>query len=247
MLPLFNMMGGGGGYRADAVQFDGSNDYLTRGAELTGIADGKEGTFSCWVNFTGGDAGTQVIIDSGVAATFAFLVLRSIGNKFRIHARNSTPADILFIETSSSWVIASGWVHFLSSWKMDTGGARHIYTNDSSDLSVTTFTNDTIDYVRTGNWAIGAETDGTNKANADIADLWFDDAYIDITVEANRRKFINPNGKPVNLGEAGQLPTGSSPLVFLSGATTGWETNLGTGGGFTENGALTGGASSPSD
>ena len=63
----------------------------------------------------------------------------------------------------------------------------------------------------------------------------------------NRRKFIDPNKDPVDLGEAGQFPTGTSPLVFLANPTASWQTNLGTGGNFTENGALTDGSSSPSD
>src|SRR3546814_7073174 len=43
----------------------------------------------------------------------------------------------------------------------------------------------------------------------------------------------------------GSTPTGSAPLVFLSGATASWHTNKGTGGGFTENGALTDAATDP--
>ncbi len=247
MLPLFSMIGGGGGYRADAVQFDGSNDYLTRGAELAGIADGKEGAVSFWMDLTGGDDGLKIIFMNGVDANFRLSVARLANNKFQVAARTSAPTIILQIVTVATYTASGGWIHFLSSWNQATGGARHIYVNDASDLSVTTFTNDTIDYVANGNWAIGGETDGSAKISADIADFWFDDAYIDITTEANRRKFINPNGKPVNLGEAGQLPTGSAPLVFQSGPTVAWHTNLGTGGGFTENGALTDGSSSPSD
>ncbi len=59
MRRFFGLGGDGREYRANAVQFDGSNDYLTRGAELTGIADGKAGTLSVWLNFTGGDAANQ--------------------------------------------------------------------------------------------------------------------------------------------------------------------------------------------
>jgi len=139
-------------------------------------------------------------------------------------------------------------VHLLFGFNLAVGGARSIYINDVADLVENTFTDDTIDYT-TGNDGIGvgAKEDGTVKVNADIADLWLDDSYIDFTIEANRRLFIDPNGNPVDLGEAGQFPTGSSPIVFLSGATSAWHTNLGTGGGFTENGALTDGGSSPSD
>lgn len=245
---------GGGGYRADAVQFDGTNDYLTRGAELTGIADGKAGTFSAWIDFTGGDATMQRIFTNGIddpTNDWGIIVSRPDNNTFQVAAQNSTPGIILQIATVGTFVASTGWVHLLSSWDLGTAGRRHIFINDVSDISVTTFTDDIIDYVRFADWSVGAWTNGNFKMNADIADLWFDDAYIDITVGANRRGFIDPNLNPVNLGEAGQLPTGSAPLIFFSGtgiiSPTGWESNKGTGGGFTENGALTAGGSSPSD
>lgn len=44
---------------------------------------------------------------------------------------------------------------------------------------------------------------------------------------------------------AGGNPTGTDPLVFFSGATASWHTNQGSGGGFTENGALTDAATNP--
>ena len=240
-------LGGDGGYRADAVNFDGSNDYLTRGAELTGVIDGKQGTISFWLDLTGGDGTDMTIFASSVAATQRFTTARIANNTFLVQAFNSTPTVILHINTSNTFVASGGWLHFLASWDLGTGGARHIYVNDASDLSVTTFTDDTIDYVSSGNWPIGALADGSSKITADVADLWFNNAFIDITVEANRRKFIDPNGDPEPLGEAGQLVTGTAPLVFQSGPTADWHTNKGTGGGFTENGALTDGSSSPSD
>ena len=41
------------------------------------------------------------------------------------------------------------------------------------------------------------------------------------------------------------MPTGKSPDICLTGPTEDWHTNKGTGGGFTENGALTDAASQP--
>lgn len=240
-------VGGDGGYRANAVQFDGSNDYLTRGAELTGITDGQAGTISAWINLTGGNATDMVWLASGITST-RFVASRLSSNVFQIFARRADATEILKLVTVATYTSASGWIHFLSSWDLGTAGRRRIYVNDAADLSVATFTQgETIDYVADAAWSMGAHSGGTLKFNSDVADLWFDDSWLDISAEANRRKFITPNGKPVDLGEAGQLPTGSSPLVFLASPTASWQTNLGTGGGFTENGALTDGSSSPSD
>ena len=71
--------------------------------------------------------------------------------------------------------------------------------------------------------------------------------YLDISVENNRRKFIDADGFPVDLGSDGSTPTGIAAIMFFSGATVSWHTNDGSGGGFTENGALTDAATSPSD
>ena len=55
---------GNGGFYADAVTFDGSNDYLNRGADLTGNVDGKQFILSFWVNFNSDDSVTDVIYKS---------------------------------------------------------------------------------------------------------------------------------------------------------------------------------------
>lgn len=65
--------------------------------------------------------------------------------------------------------------------------------------------------------------------------------------EATRRKFISAAGKPVHLGEDGMRPTGTAPVVFMSGNASQFATNRGTGGAFTTSGTLTNAATSPSD
>ena len=66
-------------------------------------------------------------------------------------------------------------------------------------------------------------------------------------MEANRRKFIDVDGKPVDLGSDGSTPTGTVPLMFFSGPTDDWHINKGSVGGFTETGAFTDAPYSPSD
>ena len=249
MLPLMNMIGGGGGYRANAVNFDGTNDFLRLAGDLTGNPDGKASTLSVWIDFTGGDAASQIILQKhNVTPVTQFAIDRAVDNTFHVQGRNSAGTLILVVDSTGTYTAASGWVHLLLAFNLATPVAR-LFINDVDDeAGGSTETNDSINYTTgDGNWNISVNAGTGNKMTADVADFWFDDSFIDISTEANRRLFIDPQGKPVDLGEAGQLPTGSSPLVFLSGTTTGWETNLGTGGGFTENGALTDGGSSPSD
>ena len=249
MRRFFGLGGDGSQYRANAAQFDGSNDFLRLAGDLTGNSDGKAGTFSAWIDFTGGDGGQQIIVQKhNVTPTSRFFIVRTTGDVFNIQGFNSAGTGILSVTSTGTYTAASGWVHLLIAFNLATPVAR-LFVNDVDDeAGGSTETDDTIDFATgDGNWNIGTNSSDTEKVDADVADFWFDDSFIDISTEANRRLFSNPNGKPVFLGETGQLPTGSPPLVFLSGATVAWHTNLGTGGGFTETGTLTDGGSSPND
>src|SRR5688500_16582817 len=97
------------------------------------------------------------------------------------------------------------------------------------------------------NHGIGAYPVGfSNKLGGDLSDFWYDPGtYIDLSIAANRAKFFE-GGKPVYLGDNGSLPTGAAPEIYLTGNTTAWHTNKGTGGGFTENGELGESSSNPS-
>jgi hypothetical protein len=240
-------------YVPGAVNFDGTNDYLSRGAGFTGASDGKQFTLSFWVNigvdqtnriFTAVDtlAGTGLVVRSAVGATGLCSFV----------AENSAGTIILNVSTAASVLAASGWQHVIGSFDLTDTGKRHVYVNDVSDLpTITTYTDDTIDFTN-ADVAIGANGDGTNKLNGDLAEMWFTTTYIDLSVTANRRLFIDSRGKPVNLGQSGQKPTGTSPLLYLgghsryNGLTSAWNTNRGTGGGFTVTGALSDAATNPS-
>lgn len=82
----------------------------------------------------------------------------------------------------------------------------------------------------------------------DVADFWCAPSqFIDFTIEANRRKFIDAAGKPVDLGADGSTPTGTAPAIFFSGDHATFGTNKGTGGSFTLTGTLTDATTSPND
>jgi hypothetical protein len=137
---------------------------------------------------------------------------------------------------------------------MDMGAAnrRQIYIDDAvPSLTVNnTGANAAIGYATSlTNVIVGAQSAaGASKLDGDLSEVYINHAAsLDLSIEANRRKFISATLKPVNLGATGSLPTGTAPIMFFSGATASWETNKGSGGGFTENGALTTASTSPSD
>lgn len=89
--------------------------------------------------------------------------------------------------------------------------------------------------------SIGASPNGPGYSKK-LADVWYyPGQYLDLTVEANRRKFITDSGEPVDLGPNGEYPIGTSPDIFVGGRMYAgdWNagTNLGTGTAFTLDGS----------
>jgi hypothetical protein len=233
-----------------AVNFDGTNDYLRRGGGLTGAADGKRGTLSLWFR-PAVDNTTMDLVWGAIANNNGFFIVRKrattpAANGLVVEAYppgSGTPN--ISLATSDQSVLAGNYYNLLVSFDLTDPAKRHLYLNDVSDMDVRYFTDTAIDFTLV-DWTIGSRASGSGKVNGDLAEVWFAPGiYIDLSIESNRRKFISATGNPVYLGANGELPTGSSPIVFLSGATDSWHTNKGTGGGFTENGALTDGTSPP--
>lgn len=235
----------GGG--VNAVHFDGTNDNLLRGAGLTGAVDGENLLLSFWFNFTGNDAVTNYLFSNALGRV---LLTRGADDLIFFRVRTSSPTTIWDWKSVAkfSTTINAGWNHLLIAAQLDVTPVGQVYVGDSA-LSITEATaptNGSIDLTDT-NYSIGSTVSQTARLNADLAEFYMTNEYLDIGIEANRRKFIDAAGKPADLGEGGITPTGTLPLVFLSGDTDAWHTNKGSGGGFTETGALTDAATSPSD
>ena len=236
----------------DAAKFDGTNDYMLRGADLTGIADGKSGILSFWYRVDGGD-GTARWPMSNSASVFSGIQIRHHSdNKIIVSGNNAAGTSILVMSTSAITASAT-WLHILSSWDLATG-VLNLYVTDVSDKTVVTNTNDTIDYAAAAalNWSIGSNAGGTNKINGCLAEFYFaPNQYLDFSDVNNRRKFISAGGKPVHLGVDGSLPTGTAPIIYQhldnGEAVANFATNRGTGGNFTITGTLDTASTSPSD
>lgn len=80
---------------------------------------------------------------------------------------------------------------------------------------------------------------GVQGGTCSIADLWASNtaAFVDLSVAANRQKFIYYDLLPADVGSTGQNPTGSTPPIFLhepiaSFNAADFALNLGTGGAY---------------
>ena len=241
-----NLIAAAGRFVVSAVTFDGTNDYMTRGAALTGVADGKLGILSFWIKFNS-EATQRIIEIPGIRFKFD----KYLNDVEELYARDTVPAQCLgnnFTRTQ----VADGWTHYLSSWTLATTTAHH-YQDDISDKAAEVKVNAAIDY--SGSAAevyFGCTAGLASKLNADIAEFYLNTVeYLDFSVEANRRKFITSDGKPADLGPTGLLPTTNQPMIYFSArpgdAATAFATNRGTGGNFSITGTLALTATSPSD
>lgn len=251
-------VGGGGGadisrceQQVNAVSFDGSSDYLTRGAALTGITDTKTGLYSFWYRMVA-SAPTDIVA--------AIPRADKLTHRHDLKVANDGNISILGVNASGDAVISAGgvgglsagtWAHVLLSFDVSISRLQ-LYVDDTDiPWTPSTMVNDFIDYTTVDHgigagWAAGSP--GDSKSEADMAEFWWThNVSLDLDVEANRRKFVTADLCPVDLGATGSIPTGTDPIIYLSGATASWHTNKGSGDGFTEIGALTDAATSPSD
>jgi len=236
-------------FRANAADFDGTNDSLERGGGLTGVVDAGTGILALWGHFNGGDTTEQILFDTPggtvrcirtlVAAT-NFLSIVLAGGAFTTHFRTTTAINI-----------ATGWFSMLAAWDNNIviNKIRHLYINDVSDIAFIGGSDDAflVDYTQT-NWGVGARVGGVSRMNGCLSEVYFAPGQLlDFSITANRRKFIDAAGKPVPLGSNGSNPTGTAPAIYLNNSAAGFQFNKGTGGNFTTVGTLTNCATSPSD
>lgn len=202
-----------------------------------------------WLKFNGGDGSAQYIMNADIGNTRRPEIFKDTSNKVEISYRRPAGDGVYTqrLQATTAITAASGWKHVL--WSFN-GTTQHLYVNDATDLTSVANLDETSDLTLSP-WAVGAGSDASAKLNADVAEFWIaHGVYIDLSQAANRAKFIS-GGKPVDLGADGSLPTGSAPTVYLSvrpgDAASAFATNRGSGGNFTENGALALAATSPSD
>jgi len=251
-----------------AVTLDGSNDFYSN-AGLFSVAkdklprvtvtDGKVGTFACW--FRRGTVGTlQTLISLSTGASERFVVRISASNLIEVQASNASGTEIMLYAANTALTDTTKYHHLVTSWDLAASKFR-LYVDRSSDLgTITTQTNDSIDY--TGDTAaVGARShDAANKYNGSIEEEFLDiTTFVELDTQSELGKFVSLDNqivagtsafgleqflksepgdqfKIVGYGRDVNLATGSRPVVYLSGSPQSFRLNRGTTGDFTVNG-----------
>jgi len=227
-------------YIQKRVRFNsGDPDYLTQAGNL-GIAAPVTGfTFSAWIERadTTGAQYITLFVDTDSGGSIFQVSITGAPNALLVAVRDTSLTTVALVNAGT---LVDGVIyHILISYNQANG--LQVYLNDAS-LGTDAGTGaavelDVIDII-----SLFATNAGTATFNGCAGDVWFDDSYFDLTVEANRRLFIDASGDPVDLGNTGENPTGSDPLLFFGGfqEPSDWNagTNLGTGGDFTATGSV---------
>ncbi|AWJ93848.1 hypothetical protein Sp245p_28940 (plasmid) [Azospirillum baldaniorum] len=187
----------------------------------------SEGTFSAWFRrHTTGNGGYLLYL--GKTAAVGEFTIQNATNSFIIDGYNASNTRTLHREVSATGVTVGlgTWVHVLMSWKLSTG-AFHCYLNDTaftSSTSPVTVTGGAISNSQTTNRLTLGGYDGGSANNMDLDQVFLSLSYTDLSVVANRRKFVGAGGTRVDLGVNGSL-TGVTPYVYYHGAGSEFLTN----------------------
>lgn len=213
-----------------------SDRFLRSNVDLTNNADTKTGTFFLSFSRATGVATHGFFGNDGERVQCQ---IGSGNDKFTLNMKNSSDAFIYRVTSATTFGVGDQDYHtILGSFDLTDSGERHFLVDGVDDSAVyATYTDDTIDYTDTTGWGVGATDDGGQTPwDGNLAVVWFDNTFIDLSVQANVDLFLNPNDgvKPVSLGYNGELPLGgTSPLLHFAGFPF---RNLGRGGDFTESG-----------
>jgi hypothetical protein len=221
-----------GDVAAEAIDFDGANDYLSRSSDLVGNTDGKTFTFSCWVWRAPGD--TQSIYESnnGTGPTDDRVQIRSSSNKLDVICRDNTGTPVM-IARSVINIPLQTWTHVIISFDLSDTSKRHLCIDDVEDYDAVWDTYSTWATINFPRWKhlIAADDYNATKLKNRLSHLFLAYEYIDLSVEANRRIFITSDRRPAKNQAA------LNPIMYLPMSDpTQPGLNLGTGGDF----ALTG-------
>lgn len=215
---------------ADAIDFDGATDYLSRSTDLVGNADGKTFTFSAWVWNAGGYG--CIYSNNDQSGDSHGITIRFDSTSLYIFGGTGGGGAVLNWFTAN-FVPKYTWFHVLISIDLANSANRFVFINDVSVSSTpSTYANSNIDFTRTQH-NVGSNPYGLYSNQQRFSNIYLDYTYRDLSIEANRRLFITADRKPA----ANQAAL--NPILYLPlNDPTQPGKNLGTGGDFTLNGVV---------
>lgn len=222
------------------AQFDGTNDFIRFSHTITNVSNGKAFTLAFWMRMDAHDSQLQQILDIARGAASRERVHRDANNKLTILGSDTGGAAIVLGTNSTDTIkVTNGWTHVYICVDTSSTANRHVYLNGTESTMVwSVYATNTVmelNPTTSPSTTVGATVTSGNLLQGALGDLWFDDVYFN-----DPTKFVS-GGLPVYLGAHGELPTGSTPAIYLStnGCGNSWVVDSSTSGNtFTVTGSL---------
>jgi len=215
--PTVSPTTGGGGVQLGAAQFNGTNNRMYR--NLSGGGTVKTMTFAGW--FSPDNV-------SGVEYLFAKNTTDYVQRSGTSLIANWTSGGATRMRfTLTNVFAATTWVHIAFSFDLNNTSNRYVYingSNETSSVTWNTYSNTTVTH--SGTHVVGALSNGASPFDGAISQVYYDDAYVDLSSEIGS---IYSSG-PVNYDDTDL--TGGQPLLFINGDRdeSDFNTNDGSGG-----------------
>jgi hypothetical protein len=191
------------------------DQYLNRGADLTGNANSKVCTLSFWFKYGSwgargvihefGGAWNSVYFDTDDRITF---VANDVsGSLAPVYMKSSVvPRDHV-------------WHHYVFAFSLGTTNITRCYVDGVNvpGANQSAPTNTVIGWAGRGAYILGRSYDtDTYYQVGSLAEFYFNNKeFVDVSIPSNMAKFRNAAGKPVNLGPDGSWVTGNKPIVYF--------------------------------
>ena len=224
------------GNKAD---FDGSTGYLSRTSALTGVSDGKQVSLCFAITSDSLGNTPQIFYGMNASNTLVFRVILDASGYLSILFRNAALSGVISVTTNAPQINSTGTFYVQMSADVTDTNKRRLYINGTSYGTWGTYVNDNM-FLSVPKVTIGAANDSP-YLDGKLSEFYFTTNYIDFSQEANRLKFRDAFGNPVDLRPqiaAGTLP---NPAIYMRFDPANLGKNSGTGGDFVVNGTITDG------
>ena len=215
-------------YAPGALDYNSTTDFALRGGDLTGSADSTVWSAVGWFKIDGG-AGSVRAISSCQGNNYEIRITG--GNRFQFRAENAAGATIVDVTSTLTFAADSTWHSFMFSADTEAQTAPLFLDDLEAATTIATLTLDAIiDFTRVDH-SFGARVGGSDFWDGCLSNFWMTitDA-LDFSDVAIRRSFVSPAGDPLDQGTAGQLPTGTPPILYFPDGDA--SNNAGSGGNY---------------
>jgi len=232
-------------FETTAIRFT-LDDYVAKSSAVFASGSNKFTMSFWWSSHSDTNAALIFACENSSIGSNAFMCRLNGVDKIEIRAEESDNTEVIRMETTILFNRTDqAWHHYLLSW--DAGTPVCYVDGVSETLVVTTNTSGVIDFAIDDTASIGGRPpSGAYDMDGCISELWLlRGTAVDLSVQANREKFIDGSGNAVDLGSDGSTPTGEQPELYWRGNIANDLKNEGSGGDFTTSVGTLEGADAP--